>query len=276
MQEPIRVFSDLHLAHPGSRIASVKSLAPLFEGAATVIFNGDTCEQRHRDWADDGRRKLDQLRALLDRVGVVKTILLRGNHDPEISEIDHLDLEDGRLFLTHGDAIFRHLSPWSPKIWPVIPQMEEVRAEFGEDRLASDLRASLACAHRCRTLSAGSGDEFDTSGRFSTLRSLARIAWPPRRPLRILKTWASIPGDAHDFFARFRPEAKAMMFGHTHLPGVWKNRERVVINTGGFLSIMAARGVEIVNGTVEVFAIEEKPGEVRRGRTIRRIELAVR
>lgn len=273
MQEPIRVFSDLHLAHPGCRIESVEALAPLLEGAGTVIFNGDTCEQRHRDWAENGRRKVDRLRSLLDRTGVKETILLRGNHDPEISEIDHLDLANGRVFLTHGDAIFRHISPWSPKIWPVIPKMEEVRARFGEDRLASDLETCLECTHRCRTLSKGTGAEFQTSGPFATVRSLARIAWPPRRPLRILKTWATIPREAHDFFGRYRPEARVMLFGHTHLPGAWKKRGRLAINTGGFLSILPARGVEIAGGTIEVFAIEESPKAFRRGKTIRRIEL---
>ncbi len=273
MREPILIISDLHLAHPGCRIKSVESLAPLFEGAGTVILNGDTCEQRHRDWLEDGRRQLEKLRALLDRSGVRETILLRGNHDPEISETDHLDLADGRVFATHGDAIFRHLSPWSPKIWPVIPEMEKVRAVFGEERLASDLEARLACAHRCRTLSAGTGNEFETTGRFSTLRSLARIAWPPRRPLGILKTWATIPRDAHDFFDRYRPGARVMLFGHTHLPGYWGKRSRLAINTGGFMSIMPARGVEIAGEIVEVFAIEETPGAVRRGRTLRRIGL---
>ncbi|MCB1231805.1 MAG: metallophosphoesterase family protein [Verrucomicrobiae bacterium] len=273
MEEPIRVFSDLHLAHPGCRIDAVASLAPLFEGAGTVIFNGDTCEQRHSALIANGRRLLEELRSVLREAGVKRTIFLRGNHDPEISDLDHLDLANGRILVTHGDAIFRHLSPWSPKIWPVIPRMDAIRAEYEEAKLGKDLETRLEYTHRCRTLSAGTGLEFTKSGAFSTFRSLARIAWPPRRPIQILKTWATIPREADEFLERYRPGARLLIFGHTHLPGAWQRHDRTVLNTGGFMSLMPARGIEIRGGTLEVFSIEERGFGICRGRTLRGFDL---
>lgn len=274
MKSPIRVFSDLHLAHPGCRIESVEHLAPLFEGAGTVIFNGDTCEQRRTDWADDGKAKLEALRALLERCGVEEAIFLRGNHDPFISETDHLELADGRVLVTHGDAIFPHISPWSAKIWLLIPEIESIRAEYDSEKLASDLETVLECTHRCRNLNKDSGDEFDTTGPFAKIRSLLRIAWPPRRPLKILHTWATIPRDAHDFLARVKPSSQVMLFGHTHFPGTWNRDARIAVNTGGFMSFMPARGVEISGGEIEVFAIEESDRSVRRGKSLNQIEIS--
>ena len=38
-EEPVRIVSDLHLAHPGCRVHDVAQLRPLLEGAGTMIFN---------------------------------------------------------------------------------------------------------------------------------------------------------------------------------------------------------------------------------------------
>lgn len=272
MDEPIRLFSDLHLAHPACRVESVDQLAPLFEGARTVIFNGDTTEQRHSLLRENGERQLNALKELLADRGIAAHFL-RGNHDPRISEIDHLDLANGQVLVTHGDALFRHLSPWSPKVWKVVPQMEAVRAEYGEARLESDLAACLEYTHRCRGLSAGSELEFKKTGPFPKLRSLARIAWPPLRPVRILRTWQTIPAQAHAFAERYRPEAKVILFGHTHFPGIWKRDGRVAINTGGFMSVIPARAIEISGGRLVVRKIEEGSGLFQLGTELASIEL---
>jgi len=266
-----RIVSDLHLGHPGCRIRSVGHLRPLFEGAATVVFNGDTVEQRHRLLAPAGARLLAELRSLLDEVGA-RPVFLRGNHDPEISTLDHLDLAGNRVFVTHGDALFRHLSPWSPKVWKAIPRMEAVRAEYGEERLTTDLASQLECTHRCRALSEGTELEFKT-GRLKTLRTLSRIAWPPGRPIRILTTWLTIPGHAHDFSRRYRSESRAILFGHSHFAGVWSRPGRTAINTGGFVSLMPARAVDLADGVLTIRRVAESGDAFAPGGVIRRIDL---
>ena len=259
-REPIRVFSDLHLGHPGCRVKSVAALRPLFEGAGMVIFNGDTAEQRHSQLKGEGELQRTELEDLLSELGV-PALFLRGNHDPEISDRDHVELAEGRILVTHGDAVFRHLSPWSPEIWKVIPQMEALREEMGESAVQSELEACLAYVHRSRYLPKGGPLAFRKTGPFPRLASILRLAWPPARPLKILHTWATIPRRAHAFLGNYRPDAQVLLFGHTHLAGRWRKGARSVINTGGFVSYSPARCVELQNGTLALRKVEEKEGE---------------
>ena len=264
MDEPIRIFSDLHLGHPACRIDSVDQLRPLLDGAGTVVFNGDTIEMRHRKLIEEGRRHLAELSALAKALGVER-IHLRGNHDPEISDLDHLEVAGGRVFLTHGDALFRLGSPWSPKIWKIRDEIEATRAEYGEGVLERDLDAVLECTHRCRSFSPGYENEFKL-GFMKTLRTMVRIGWPPRRPLTILKTWLTAQQVADDFAARHRPEAEVFTFGHTHWPGVWRRKNRLIVNTGGFVSFMPALGIEILNGELSVWKIRKSNGRFEFGK----------
>lgn len=271
MQGPVRILSDLHLGHPGCRIGSVEALRPLIEGVGTVIFNGDTVEQRHPALAAAGARLLGDLQALLAEAGAAG-IYLRGNHDPGISALDWLDLAGGRLFLTHGDALFRHLSPWSPKVWKAIPQMEAIRGEYDEADLRGSLATVLDYTHRCRSVAEGTELEFK-SGRFKNLRSAARLVWPPGRPVRILGTWLTVPGRAHDFIRQHRPEARAILFGHSHFAGIWRRGGRVAVNTGGFVSVMPARFVDWSGDGLAVRRVDEADGRFMPGREVARIVL---
>ena len=239
----------------------MEQLRPLLEGAGTVIFNGDTIEMRHHKLVEKGRRFFRELTGLAEQLGV-ECLHLRGNHDPGISETDHLDLAGGRVFLTHGDALFRLGSPWSPKIWKIHDRIEATRSEYGEERLEKDLEAVLACTHRCRSFSPGYENEFKL-GPLKTVRTMVRIAWPPRRPLLILKTWLTAHRVADEFAARHRPEAEVFTFGHTHWPGAWKRDGRLVVNTGGFVSFMPALGIEIENGEVTVKRIRKSADRFR-------------
>ncbi len=40
----IRILSDLHYGDRGSRIRTLSSLTPLFEGAGSLVLNGDTLD----------------------------------------------------------------------------------------------------------------------------------------------------------------------------------------------------------------------------------------
>ena len=66
-------------------------------------------------------------------------------------------------------------------------------------------------------------------------RHLMRYLWPPFRVFRILDCWRRLPGSAVELAERHRPDARILIMGHTHFPGVWKRRGRTVINTGSFL-----------------------------------------
>ncbi len=83
MELPLRIFSDLHLGHKASRIGEVEKLRPLFRGAGTVVFNGDTWEELSPPWREKSEEMLGQLRRILgeegcDGVGMVNHLLLAG------------------------------------------------------------------------------------------------------------------------------------------------------------------------------------------------------
>jgi hypothetical protein len=52
MKLPVRVISDLNPGHQASRIFDVEKLRPLFRGAGTVLFNGDTWEGLSPPWKE--------------------------------------------------------------------------------------------------------------------------------------------------------------------------------------------------------------------------------
>ena len=65
-EEPIRIISDLHLAHPGSSVVDVAQLSPVLEGVKTLIFNGDTIEERMKQYHDLAASHLEGARPAVD------------------------------------------------------------------------------------------------------------------------------------------------------------------------------------------------------------------
>ncbi|NNE90116.1 MAG: metallophosphoesterase [Verrucomicrobiales bacterium] len=258
MKEPIRILSDLHLSHPASRIGSPSQLRPLIEGAQTVIFNGDTIEQRHSKVRDRAEQMLGELKEICGKLGA-DPVIVRGNHDPKISETDWLDLgPEDEIFVTHGDVLFPHISPWNPKIWDVEDEMDAIREEIGSEQIESDLATALEATQRCRLLSRGELERFNFKY-FKKLGAALALVLPLRRPIEILRCWIETPGRAREFLSRHRPGARFFLFGHTHRPGVWQKGGKgpILINTGGFLSIGKAKVVEISGGKIMVHGIDE-------------------
>ena len=263
MKEPVRIVSDLHLGHPASRIDEVAKWLPLMDGVGTLVINGDACEQRYRKWEVRGDEQLRALHSAAEDCGL-ELIFLRGNHDPWVSEVDYLELADGAMVVTHGDALFRHLSPWSPKVMKLRDQMDAVWAAADTDSLAG----WFAAVQNCRTLKPASANESDELSGLGPLTAPLRLVWPPWRVPMMLKCWWQAPGRARDFCERFFPQAKLMVFGHTHWPGVWQRGGRTVMNAGGYLSVGGARVVDVADGKVWVrkvvmgedgkFAVREK------------------
>ena len=243
----MRIVSDLHLGHPASRIDEVANWLPMMDGVGTLVINGDACEQRYRKWQVRGEEQLEVLKlAAADRG--VELILLRGNHDPWVSGLDYLELANGAVVVTHGDALFRHLSPWSPKVMRLRDDMDAVWVEA--DR--GTLQGWFAAVQACRTLKPGKRDEAEELGGLGPLTAPIRLVWPPWRVPMMLKCWWQAPGRARDLCRRFFPQAKVMVFGHTHWPGVWRRGGRTVMNAGGYLSFGGSRVVDVADGLLSV------------------------
>ena len=77
-------------------------------------------------------------------------------------------------------------------------------------------------------------------------------AWPPRRPLKILKTWATSHLVAHDLRDQFRPDADFIICGHTHRAVYHRRAGKHSINTGAFLPLAGSLVVEIGDGKLKL------------------------
>jgi len=258
-QEPVRIVSDLHLAHPSSRIVEVESLRPLVAGARTVIFNGDTCEQSCREWRAAGEEKLDELCALCKEEGA-EPQFVAGNHDPEISERGWLDLAAGRIFLTHGHVMCLGGAPWSheflkrkEEILQLVREREDAEADLAHHWETA--RLLTRALHPAGTRRPGG------RGRNYLLGAL----WPPRRLLTIAQTWLGIADTAGAFAERVRPEASIVFFGHFHRPGLWRRGGRVICNTGAFMRGSRALVGELTGGWLSIRAIAHEHDEFRPG-----------
>jgi len=256
LKEPVRIVSDLHLGHPATRIQSADDLRFLLEGGvATLVINGDGCEQRCRAWRGEGEAMLEDFRKLSEAVGV-DLICLRGNHDPWVSDLDWLELGDGALVVTHGDALFRHLSPWSPKVMKLSGEMDAVW-----DKADTDSRQGwFDAVQACRVLKPGKRDEVDEMQNAGPLTVPLRLMWPLWRVPMMLRTWWVAPRLATEFCQRFFPRAKAVIFGHTHWAGCWRRDGTVAVNTGGYVSIGGAQVVDLESGQLRVRKVKSAAG----------------
>jgi predicted phosphodiesterase len=269
--EPIRVISDLHLGHPGGWLTDARQIEGLIEGAATVIFNGDIVESRWAEERTHAARHLDAVRELCAKQGVAP-VFINGNHDPAISELNHLDLADGAIFLTHGDVLFQGVSPWSQLAPLLASTHEEALAKLGSDELESLehlLHANKEASARLELLA-----PFPHHFKPGTLPLLKRAGWPPWRALHILRVWAKTPSLAAKFAARHRPRASFILIGHTHRSGVWRRGPRTVINTGGFLPLGSPMAVDLADGTLTLRRIRRVKNKFVIGPVISRHEAA--
>jgi len=262
---PITVLSDLHLGHPASRIADLEQLAPLFQDAASVVFNGDTVEMLWLCNRDKAQAQVERLAEVCMAEGA-RPLFLNGNHDPVISSASHLDLAGGAILVTHGDVLFHEIAPWGREAKVLGAEHTRILEELGEaahsdfeERLVAVKRTSLVLEmHEPRA----------PRGRWPGLRLAFREGWPPWRAFGVVRSWLRTPRLANELASRFRPEARFVLIGHTHRAGVWERGGRVVVNTGSFLPLSGKYAVRIEPGRLEVRKIAWAQGQWRLGGTI--------
>jgi predicted phosphodiesterase len=261
--DPTLILSDLHLGHRASRIKHPEQLSSVLGDFKTIVFNGDTSEMRHVNDRPLGRRLAAEMARLCHSLGA-KAIFLSGNHDPSISDINHLDLENGAVLVTHGDILFLGVAPWSRKAKQYLKTHREILDELGpagftdfEKRLLASKRTSL----RLQMI-----EEPTPSGRLPFLELINRHLWPPTRPFKILNAWIKTPGLTDELARVFRPQARFVVIGHTHWPGVWKRDKRLIINCGSFFPRFGTRAVLLDRSALEVRALSTQTERFALGR----------
>lgn len=249
---PIRVLSDLHLGHSGTLIDDVAQLKPLIEGAETVIFNGDTVEERCSEFFDRGQDMLGELDVLCRTLGA-NPIYLSGNHDPDSWERSWVDLCDGDVFVSHGHAILKYISPWSRHAGNTAKIIDGLWDEFDEATGTIEERFELTrrSCHATEVYQPQLGRSL-----VSKALTVAEEAWPPSRPLSVLRTWVNVPQDARKFVREYRPDARFFIMGHTHFPGIWQAGDLNVINTGAYFLLLNARVVDISGDQMTVHSVK--------------------
>jgi predicted phosphodiesterase len=264
----IRVFSDLHFRDAESHLQTLASLAPLFEGADEVILNGDTLDTQSAATRDH----LPEVRAFFAAT-VARTTFISGNHDPDISPLGEHTLHSGRVWITHGDVLFDDIVPWGGLRGELVRRLTALSLDLSPPELARiETRLRL---HRlaCHALP----ERHDISSRdlLRRLRRITRALLPPRQALAMLRAWRDTPRLADELASRHRPDARLVLVGHTHYPGVWRRPGgRVVVNTGSFSRFWGGHLVELQDELVKVRRIEKRAGEFLPGRTLAEFPLA--
>ena len=229
----IRVLSDLHWGHKASLIKSSESLEGLVCEADKVIFNGDTLEQKFEDSPSHIKKPLPslaQFRALLEEWDV-EPIFLTGNHDPRISNAHYCELNGGEILVTHGDAIFQSVAPWSSTKKILENAVKRGLASRSKTQsFYSYLQVFKDASLEERALL----KDYDPTV-WGEIRIFLRQAWPPTRTLKILKCWQEAPEKAIELVNQFHKTPRFIVIGHTHKPDITRIGSTTVINTGSFL-----------------------------------------
>jgi predicted phosphodiesterase len=264
-----RIFSDLHFGDPRSTLRSLEQFTPLFDGADHVILAGDTLDTQVPVMAAN----LGPVREFFARAGP-EVVYLSGNHDPDISPHAEWSLCDGRVWVTHGDAFFDLIAPWSHHRPDFARRLSALYADVPPDQ-----RDRLETRFRLNRIASRALPEphwLAMGGTRARLRRLWRTFFPPTRLLTMLRSWQTVPAVAAARARAERPKARVIIFGHTHFPGVWRPRSApglTVINTGSFNRPFGGLLVEIVAEKVSVYRIDQAGGRFVTGRRIHQVSL---
>lgn len=262
----IRILSDLHYGDRGSRIRSLPSLTPLFEGASSLLLNGDTVDTR---LGPDPAATAELRRAVLDFFSrsAPPTTFLTGNHDPDISSCHTLDLAGGQIFVTHGDIIFDDLVPWGQDATFARQQLREQLAALPAE--VRDLLDSRLAVYRRVAAMIPQRHQSERNPWKYTASYIKDTVWPPHRVLRVLRAWHRAPGLAAELTRRYRPQARFAVIGHIHHPGYWRMPNGVtVLNTGSFGLPLGGCVIDVQADRVTLRRIKQRRGEFRLGRTV--------
>ena len=273
MGAPItRIVSDVHYGERSSTVRSFRQLAPLADGAAALVFNGDTFDSRP---AKEPRITEDLRREVLGFSGSagVPVSFITGNHDPDFSQSHSMEFADGRIFVTHGDVLFDNIVPWSQdagvmrtRVIAALAALPDEGARRLEERLAvfRSVSASIPQRHQA-----------EKNPVLFALRLAGDTVWPPGRFLTILKAWREAPDRAAALARGHRPKARFVVIGHTHKPGVWRTAPGVVvINTGSFSRPFGSVAADISEEGIRVRRVEARRGEFLPGPTLAEFPLS--
>ncbi|MSR45106.1 MAG: hypothetical protein EXS15_07120 [Phycisphaerales bacterium] len=244
------ILSDIHFGMAevpcGRPPRRPEALAPLLHGVDALILNGDTADIHHARRKKDALLLRDAWLSMASRAGISVT-LINGNHDDDPGQVDHVELFDGLVFVTHGHAFGDSMLPWTPTHKIIEETLIRAR-ERNPKTLAGYLRSAGEAAMA----------QWADPAAHNEPNALISIGLNPWRVARVLAWWRTFPREAAAFMDQFCPNAKLLVSGHSHRAGSWLVTAaggvtaRHILNTGGFTFPSSPRAV----------VIEETPKEL--------------
>lgn len=236
-------------------------LRPLVAGMGTVVFNGDTWQELALPFRDRSEAMLEDLRALCAEERV-DAVFLPGNHDPGWEGPGWFELAEGRVVVTHGDALLWDGSPWKREILKAGRQVAELWAGYpaAEHDPAERIEVARAVARVLCSVEYPLGRHF--------IQRAWDAAMPPARALRMIEAWIYQSDAGADFCSRYFPRAEVLAIGHFHHAGVWRRGGRTVVDTGSFMNPGRAYWLEWDAGWLRHGLIDETARECRPGRCL--------
>ncbi len=260
---PIRIVSDVHWRHPVGIVRHPEQLAPLFDGAGTVIFNGDTVEQRSGTGRDGVMEAAGRFEECCRSEGA-EAVFVNGNHDPDVSGCGLLEFAGGRVVVTHGDVLFPEIGIWGSSM----PKLKSQCEDFFRDGQAQVFESVDELIDTVRGVCSRLIRERNGNPQPGVVSFFLAQGWPPVRTLRIIKCWLDTPERGAQLAARQKTRPRFMVMGHTHYPGIWRRRGLIVINTGSFMPPLGRTLVELDNGALAVRRIVYRRKAFRLGKTL--------
>lgn len=258
MSERVLILSDLHMGHPVSRLERVAALAPLLEGVDTVVWNGDTWQEMTPPFRERSAEMLSELDALCAALGV-RQRHLPGNHDPSWQGPGWLELAQGAIVVSHGDALMDGGSPWKREILLNQHVVDALWQQYPQARVNPVERHALA-----REIAVHLPSADHPEGRRLWQRAHDAIH-PPQRALKILEAWLGQGNFGHAYCERFFPACQVLIIGHFHQHGLWRRGSRLILNTGSFMHPATPCWVEWHDGWLRFGVIDESTTDCRRG-----------
>lgn len=239
-------LSDLHLGRGPSCLREAKQLRPLVDGFERVLLLGDIVDE----WYVTPERA-GELAAEVDAVcrsgGAKEVVWFRGNHDANSSAGAEYVLLAGVLYL-HGHALFHKLS----RSGDAAQRMADLnRRKFGPQRLGS--RKDKAHWSLIERAYERIPQEW-----------IAPVAWNPMMRRRARKLAEELQSDE---------PIRALVFGHTHVPGAKRAGELELLNLGGWMSNATACGFVREGSHAKLLRIRNRRHEPRWSETLHELRL---
>ena len=226
----VRILSDLHLGHKKSFIQKKEQLLALLEGCDVLICNGDGAETRRGPFLEKALLWREEFTRLAQEEGK-EVLFIGGNHDPDIP-LRAAFLQQRRLFLMHGDAVFKTGAPWGREYLYHKKFIEKIIKDQWSPTMSLPARLSFA-QEIAGALPAQLSKEW---GKNKLVNFALHATWPPTRAFRILGSWLLFPFLWQKFVAKYAPESQVYVTGHMHRPYYFKKAGKVFINTGAFFN----------------------------------------